>query len=131
VAAVYVALGDSMSIDDYAGDVGRGAASLLWRNQDMDFPDWAGHDLATGGYTAQILARDGVVSSDMLQRQHPLIDGRPALVTITMGGNDLLASFGDTAAAQSAIDRVAATGEAILRGLRAGRRLPNHHHHRV
>jgi hypothetical protein len=27
---VYAALGDSMSIDDYAGGPGRGAASLLW-----------------------------------------------------------------------------------------------------
>jgi lysophospholipase L1-like esterase len=119
VAAVYVALGDSMSIDDYAGGVGRGAASLLWRNQDTDFPDWAGHDLATAGYTAQILARDGAVSADVLQRQLPLIDRRPALVTITMGGNDLLATYGDSAAARSVIDEVAATGEAILSRLRA------------
>jgi hypothetical protein len=28
---VYAALGDSLSIDDYAGGPGRGAASLLWR----------------------------------------------------------------------------------------------------
>jgi lysophospholipase L1-like esterase len=103
VAAVYVALGDSMSIDDYAGGVGRGAASLLWRNHDTDFPDWAGRDLATAGYSAQILARDGAVSADVLQRQLPLIDGRPALVTLTMGGNDLLASYGESAAAQAVI----------------------------
>src|SRR6266511_3796385 len=119
MAAVYVALGDSMSIDDYAGGVGRGAASLLFRNRDTDFPDWAGRDLATAGYTAQILARDGAVSTDVLERQLPLIDRRPALVTITMGGNDLLAAYGDSTAAQSVIDRVAATGEAILSRLRA------------
>jgi hypothetical protein len=119
VAAVYVALGDSMSIDDYAGGVGRGAASLLFRNRDTDFPDWAGRDLATAGYTAQILARDGAVSTDVLERQLPLIDRRPALVTITMGGYDLLAAYGDSTAAQSVIDRVAATGEAILSRLRA------------
>ena len=34
---VYAALGDSMSIDDYAGGPGRGAASPLWRNRDDDF----------------------------------------------------------------------------------------------
>jgi hypothetical protein len=34
-----------MSIDDYAGGPGRGAASVLHRNRDGDFPDWAGHDL--------------------------------------------------------------------------------------
>jgi hypothetical protein len=42
---VYAALGDSLSIDDYAGGPGRGAASLLWRNRDRDFPAWAGRDL--------------------------------------------------------------------------------------
>jgi lysophospholipase L1-like esterase len=103
-----------MSIDDYAGGAGRGAASLLLRNHDTDFPDWAGRDLVSSGYTGQILARDGAVSSDVLERQLPLIDRRPALVTITMGGNDLLAAYGDSAAAQSVIGRVAATGEAIL-----------------
>jgi hypothetical protein len=42
---IYAALGDSMSIDDYAGGPGRGAASLLWRNRDDDFPAWAGRGL--------------------------------------------------------------------------------------
>jgi hypothetical protein len=44
---VYVALGDSISIDTYAGGPGRGGASLLARNRDDDFPQWRGHDLAT------------------------------------------------------------------------------------
>ena len=44
---VYVALGDSISIDLYAGGPGRGGASLLARNRDVDFPDWRGHDVAT------------------------------------------------------------------------------------
>ncbi len=108
-----------MSIDDYAGGVGRGAASLLLCNHDTDFPDWVGRDLATAGYTGQILARDGAVSSDVLQRQLPLIDQCPTLVTLTMGGNDLLTTYGDTAAARSVIGRVAATGDAILSRLRA------------
>jgi hypothetical protein len=46
-SVVYAALGDSMSIDDYAGGPGCGAASLLWRNRDHDFPAWAGRDLTT------------------------------------------------------------------------------------
>lgn len=37
---VYIALGDSISIDPYAGGPGRGGASLLARNRDDDFPDW-------------------------------------------------------------------------------------------
>jgi lysophospholipase L1-like esterase len=118
VGAVYVALGDSMSIDDYAGGVGRGAASLLYRNRDTDFPDWAGRDLQGAGFTAQILAQDGATTVDVLQRQLPLLP-QPDLVTITMGGNDLLAAYGDTPAGEATIDRVAAVGERILRRLRA------------
>ena len=34
----YVALGDSISIDDYSGGPGRGGASLLLANRDDDFP---------------------------------------------------------------------------------------------
>jgi len=59
MSGVYVALGDSMSIDDYAGGAGRGAASLLYRNCDADFPEWAGRELAATGLQAQILAQDG------------------------------------------------------------------------
>jgi lysophospholipase L1-like esterase len=118
VGAVYVALGDSMSIDDYAGGVGRGAASLLYRNRNDDFPDWAGRDLHGAGFTAQILARDGATAVDVLERQLPLL-AQPDLVTVTMGGNDLLAAYGDTPAGEAAINRVAAVGEHTLRRLRA------------
>jgi hypothetical protein len=69
MGSVYVAIGDSMSIDDYAGGPGRGAASLLYRNHDVDFPDWAGRDLVAAGYTAKILARDGATADDVLRRQ--------------------------------------------------------------
>ena len=120
MAAVYVALGDSMSIDDYAGGVGRGAASLLFRNRDTDFPGWAGRDLATAGYTAQMLARDGAVSTDVLERQLPLIDRRPALVTITMGGNDLLTAYGDSMAAQSGNHTRANRGRSGTRRMAGG-----------
>ena len=44
---MYVALGDSISIDDYAGGAGRGGASLLFRNRDDDFPHWRGRDVAS------------------------------------------------------------------------------------
>jgi len=83
VRCICRAVGDSMSIDDYAG----GAASLLHRNRDDDFPDWAGRDLATAGLGVQVLARDGV-TADVLQRQLPQVTQAPALVTVTMGGND-------------------------------------------
>jgi hypothetical protein len=68
--------------------------------------------------SAHLTVTDPVVSAgDYLfgvERQLPLIDRRPALVTITMGGNDLLATHGDSVAARSVIGRVPATGEAVL-----------------
>jgi len=74
VPGLYVALGDSMSIDDYAGGAGRGAASLLYRNRDGEFPGWTGRDLSSAGLTAQILARDGATAAEVLERQLPHIE---------------------------------------------------------
>ncbi|MEE6262671.1 SGNH/GDSL hydrolase family protein [Plantactinospora sonchi] len=119
MSGYYVALGDSMSIDDYAGGPGRGAASLLLRYRNPDLPQWRGGDLAEAGYDARLLARDGATTIDVLDRQVPAIDRPPTLVTITMGGNDLLAAYGDTDAARAAVGRVAAQGEAVLTRLRA------------
>lgn len=119
MATLYAALGDSMSIDVYAGGPGRGAASLLHRNRDADFPEWAGRDLATRGYTALDLTRDGATTTGVLGQQLPLLDRSPDLVTITMGGNDLMTGYGDSAAGEAAIAHVAATGEEILRRLRS------------
>ena len=122
--AVYAALGDSMSIDDYAGGPGRGAASLLWRNRDRDFPAWAGRDLTTRDPTARLvlLASDGATSTtvagDQLRRLRRL-QRRPTLATVTMGGNDLLAAYGDTTAARRAIRTVVDNGRLVLGGLRA------------
>ena len=111
---LYVALGDSMSIDVYAGGPGRGAASLLYRNRDAEFPDWAGRDLASRGYTALDLTYDGATTTGVLQRQLPLLDRHPDLVTLTMGGNDLMGAYGDTTAAEAVIRGVAQRGEQIL-----------------
>jgi lysophospholipase L1-like esterase len=119
VSGVYVALGDSMSIDDYAGGAGRGAASLLYRNCDADFPEWAGRELAATGLQAQILAQDGATAADVFGQQLPLIEQPPAVVTLTMGGNDLLAIYGNSAAAETAIGDVIAAGEEILSRLNA------------
>jgi hypothetical protein len=86
---VYAALGDSMSIDDYAGGPGRGAASLLWRNRDHDFPAWAGRDLTTTDPTARLalLASDGATSTTVADEQLGRLRHlgvTPTLATVTM-----------------------------------------------
>jgi lysophospholipase L1-like esterase len=120
VPALYVALGDSMSIDDYAGGPGCGAASLLYRNRDGDFPAWAGRDLASLGFDSHVLARDGATSTGVLRTQAPLITAPPSLVTISMGGNDIMQWYGDTGGAYAAVASVAAAAEALLTLLRQG-----------
>jgi lysophospholipase L1-like esterase len=120
---VYAALGDSMSIDDYAGGPGRGAASLLWRNRDEDFPAWAGRDLTTHNPPARLLllASDGATSATVAGEQLGRLRRLgiiPTLATVTMGGNDLLAAYGDAGAARQAITTVSDNGRRLLGGLR-------------
>jgi lysophospholipase L1-like esterase len=119
---VYAALGDSMSIDDYAGGPGRGAASLLWRNRDDDFPAWAGRDLTTRDPTARLvlLASDGATSTTVAGEQLGRLrrlERTPTLATVTMGGNDLLAAYGDATAARRAIRTVVDNGRLVLASL--------------
>src|SRR5437870_7605513 len=72
--AVYLALGDSISIDDYTGVRGGGAASQLARKLGVDLVD-----LTRDGNTTQ-----GVLAD--LARAPAAAD----VVTLTAGGNDLL-----------------------------------------
>jgi lysophospholipase L1-like esterase len=120
---VYAALGDSMSIDEYAGGSGRGAASLLWRNKADDLPAWVGRDLTSRDPATQLrlLASDGATSTTVATQQLGRLRraGRvPTLATVTMGGNDLLAAYGDHRAARRAIQTVADNGRLVLAGLR-------------
>ena len=98
---VYVALGDSISIDLYAGGPGRGGASLLARNRDDDFPEWCHRDLVTTrpdlGFA--LLAADGATTASLLDVQLPRLESAgavPRIVTLTIGGNDVLGAYGDT-----------------------------------
>jgi lysophospholipase L1-like esterase len=70
----YLALGDSISIDDYTGVPGGGAASQLARKLGLDLVD-----LTRDGNTTQGVLADLVRAPD-----------RADLVTLTAGGNDLL-----------------------------------------
>jgi len=115
----YVALGDSMSIDLYpaldAGEIdvavalervataGRvaplGAASLLYKNSEEHWPDDAGNDLSSRYpyLTFENLATDGATIGEVFGEQVPQLDGsdEPVLLTLTVGGNDLLSAFGN------------------------------------
>jgi hypothetical protein len=118
-APAYVALGDSISIDDYAGGPGRGGASLLLRNRDGDFPEWRGRDLqsADPATTLALLATDGATTRTLLESQLPRFRAlrvRPAFVTLTVGGNDLLGAYGDTTGAREVIARVRSAVDAAL-----------------
>jgi lysophospholipase L1-like esterase len=109
--ASYVALGDSISIDDYSGGPGRGGASLLFANRDDDFPEWRGRDLRTADRDTRfsLLATDGATTRTLLDAQLPSLAAlrvRPTLVTVTIGGNDLLGAYGDTRAARDVVVRV-------------------------
>ena len=120
---VYAALGDSLSIDDYAGGPGRGAASLLWRNRDDDFPAWAGQDLTAHDPAVQLalLASDGATSTTVVGEQLQRLQRLqliPTLATVTMGGNDLLAAYGSSSAARQAIEQVTDNGQRLLASLR-------------
>ena len=113
----YLALGDSMSIDLYpALDAGEidvavalerdpqagavapiGAASLLVQNDDARWPEEQGDDLTTRypGIRFTNLASDGATIGDVFGAQLPLLDESDAetLLTLTVGGNDLLSAF--------------------------------------
>ena len=115
---LYAALGDSISIDDYAGGPGRGGASLLYANRDDDFPEWSGRDLRTADPRTAfaLLATDGATTRTLLDLQMPRLARLPApsVVTLTIGGNDLLGAFGDTALARRVIGEVTAAVERAL-----------------
>jgi hypothetical protein len=111
----YVALGDSISIDDYSGGPGRGGASLLARNRDDDFPAWHGHDLADLPF--RLLATDGATSQTLLDHQLPRLERsgvRPSVVTLTIGGNDVLGWYGDTTGALRAAEAAVARAGQVL-----------------
>lgn len=115
----YIALGDSVSIDLYpaldAGEIdvavalerdasaGRvaplGAASLLYQNADDHWPEYAGDDLVSlcPAIEMRNLATDGATIGEVFGEQVPNVEAGedPVLVTLTIGGNDLLSAYGN------------------------------------
>ena len=146
--STYVALGDSMSIDLYpaldageidvavalerdvtAGNVAPlGAASLLYRNDDARWPEEQGADLVTRypGVELRTLATDGATIGDVFGEQLPQLDESEddTLITLTVGGNDLLSAFANRPRASllAAIARdVAEAYEFLVDALRRAR----------
>jgi len=115
----YIALGDSMSIDLYpaldAGEIdvavalervttaGRvaaiGAASLLYKNSEEHWPDEIGNDLDSmfPGIETTNLATDGATIGEVFGEQLTQLEDSTdrLLITLTVGGNDLLSAFGN------------------------------------
>lgn len=104
----YVPLGDSMTIDFYAASDAHskghdlnevGAASLLFKNNDELFPEFKENDLSSlfPGIELVNLAFDGATIKDLLENefQQKLSAHKNAknLITVTVGGNDLLAAL--------------------------------------
>jgi lysophospholipase L1-like esterase len=75
-----------------------GAASLLYRNVDDLWPDDAGNDLSSHypRLTFESHASDGATIGEVFGEQLPPLDesSEPVLVTLTIGGNDLLNAYG-------------------------------------
>lgn len=141
----FLALGDSISIDLYPGldaaereglplpPEGLGAASLLHRNDDERWPAFEGRDLALvhPGIRFTDLAEDGATTTRVLGIQLPRIPDdleEPALVTLTAGGNDLLALLDLTPrrrdgppaeSRQDGVEKVARLLERIVNRLRS------------
>jgi lysophospholipase L1-like esterase len=144
----YIALGDSMSIDLYpALDAGEtdvavalewdaragkvaplGAASLLHRNIDARWAEFAGRDLVSrnGRVALTNLAEDGATIGDVFGSQLPQIEvnEEPTLITLSVGGNDLLSAFANRADAAILRHVVKDLGEAydfLMEALRRAR----------
>jgi lysophospholipase L1-like esterase len=146
--STYIALGDSTSIDLYpaldageidvavalerdvhAGNVAPlGAASLLYQNDDARWPEEQGADLVTRypGIAFRNLASDAATIGDVFGEQLPQLDEseEESLVTLTIGGSDLLSAFANRPRASllEAIARdVAEAYEFLLDALRRAR----------
>ena len=90
----YIALGDSISTDDYPGR-DRGAASLLYLNRDDKFPEFEERDLVSLNAAIEFIfaASNGATTETVLHAQLSKLPPNPpgiTLVTLTIGGNDLL-----------------------------------------
>jgi len=146
--ADYIALGDSMSIDLYpALDAGEtdvavalewdvragavaplGAASLLYRNDDDRYPEFQGRDLVScyGEIGFTNASEDGATIGDVFGSQLPQVTASdaPTLITLSIGGNDLLSAFAnrpDSALLRHVVKDIGDAHEFLVDALRRSR----------
>jgi hypothetical protein len=129
-ARYYVALGDALSMDAYAGGPGRGAPALLYKNRSDDFPEWQGRDLSTRLPGARLipLAMDGATAATLHFAQIPRLRGmdvRASVATVTVGTGDLLQASAGEDAARAAHKALWEHGHAVLGALRSELVLPD------
>jgi len=135
--AAYICLGDSMSIDEYPyfdlqvshPNITRsvGAGSLLFRNVPELWPEFNGRDIATLFPEARFvnLACDGATTFDYLNDEYLAFvkefHTQFAIVTITLGGNDLLQVLHlgarDVKELQSKVEDILSRYDAVLNQL--------------
>lgn len=128
-ASKYVALGDSMGISlypelDAEAKLGRrisglGAAALLLANNDDLWPEFKGRDLSTLRPDLGFLdlASDGAMIPDVDWQLRQLRGEKPVIMTLTIGGNDLLEALfaaRDERKLSSAVDRICSSYEQLL-----------------
>ena len=103
----YLALGDSISIDDYPAldyeergrglaRKGLGAIALFYRNADDVWPEFEGRDLASRypGIQLEDHCFDGATTVGVLGGlDAALSSDEESLITLTVGGNDLLSAL--------------------------------------
>lgn len=105
----YIAVGDSMSIDEYpflelrgsgrTANSAVGAASLLFRNDDELWPEFTGKDLRS--HISELafvnLCEDGATTLTCMDDEYFALaksyEKAPCVVTVTLGGNDLLSAL--------------------------------------
>jgi lysophospholipase L1-like esterase len=133
---LYVALGDSMSSDHYPTCDVRGldlppprldplgAASLLYQNDDTRWPEFQGKDLASTspGVRSLNLTQDGATIDDVATEElarlgHDSSD-RGILVTLTVGGNDLLSALGAGSRLDQVVRRIIAQYTELIETVR-------------
>lgn len=89
-----IAVGDNLCIDSASVGPHRGAASLLYRNLDAEWPDYRGRDLVTRDPSVRLLllGLDGATVKTTLSQQMKRVGStdEPVLVTVTAGAKDLL-----------------------------------------